>query len=96
MSYYKAGARHLGLNTWSRDVFERSYRAGGFDITSLAEKAVDEVKKRIRDEAAKGAKEAVAPVARKQAAEGARSAVMPIMIGVGALSAVSLVIALRK
>ena len=72
------------------------YRTGGIDIAELVTKAVDKAKQKIRDEAAAGAKVAVAPVARKEAAAGARNAVMPLVVGVGALSALSLIIALKR
>lgn len=72
------------------------YRTGGIDIAELVNKAVDKAKQKIRDEAAQGAKVAVAPVARREAAEGARSAVMPLVIGVGAVSLLSLIVALKK
>lgn len=72
------------------------YRVGGIGVTEVVTRAIDAAKKKIRDEAAAGAKAAVAPVARKEAAEGARSAVKPMIVGVAALSALSLVVALRR
>lgn len=72
------------------------YQTGALSIASSLEKAVNALKQKIRDEAAQGAKEAVAPVAREQAARGAKSAVMPIMVGVGAVSLLSLILAVRR
>lgn len=76
----------------------RNYYQIGLTLhpASIATKLAEQMKKKIRDEAAEGAKKAVAPIARKEAAEGARSAVLPMIVGVGALSALSLIVALRK
>lgn len=63
------------------------YQVGAMDFSAV-EKVYDQLKKKIRDEAAAGAKPA--------AAKGARSAVMPVVVGVGAVSLLSLIIALRK
>lgn len=72
------------------------YRIGGASFTDVVDRAIANVKKKIREEAAAGAKAAVAPVARKEAAEGARSAVMPLIVGVGALSTLAIIVALRR
>lgn len=59
-----------------------------------AEKA--KILKQVKEEAAKGAKEAVGPVARKEAAQGARTAVTPMVIGIGAIAGLALIFAIKK
>jgi hypothetical protein len=60
------------------------YKTGGVSFTEAIEKGIDRVKKVIREEAAKGA----APAAKKS--------VTPYVVGAIALSALSLVVALKK
>lgn len=53
-------------------------------VASTIRQSIEKVKQQIRDEAAKGARPA------------AKAGVMPVMVGVGAVSLLSLIIALRK
>lgn len=68
----------------------------GLSPVALTTAAVDRVKAQIRKEAAEGATKAVAPVARSEAAKGAKEAVTPMVLGVGAVAALALLVALRK